>query len=122
MIKGRVSWLLEAMVSVEIQDADGNLRSFRCVLDTGFTGYIALPAVSIRQLGLTPMGPRDTTFLDSYSAPLSAYDGIAYWHGQPVEVTVLETQLESVIGMALLENSTLTMQVWDGGYVSIEPR
>ena len=50
------------------------------------------------------------------------YDGIVYWHGQPVAVTVLETQRESVIGMALLENSTLTVQVWDGGEVRIEPR
>ena len=109
-------------MSVELQDSNGTLQQFRCVLDTGFTGYIALPAASIRQLGLTPIGPRNTTLLGIYSAPVSTYDGIAYWHGQTVEITVLETQRESVIGMALLEDSTLTVQVWDGGEVLVESR
>ena len=119
---GRVSWLIEATVSVEVQDSEGQLHQFRCILDTGFDGYIALPAASIRQLGLPLIGSGVADFLDSYSATLYMYDGIVYWHGQPVEVTVLETQRESVIGMALLENSTLTVQVWDGGEVRIEPR
>ena len=122
MMTGRVSWLFEAIVSVEVQDSEGQLHQFRCILDTGFDGYITLPAASIRQLGLPLIGRRATDFLDSYSANLPMYDGIVYWHGQPVEVTVLETQRESVIGMALLENSTLTVQVWDGGEVRIEPR
>ena len=122
MMTGRVSWLIEATVSVEVQDSEGQLHQFRCILDTGFDGYIALPSASIRQLGLPLIGSGVADFLDSYSATLSMYDGIVYWHGQPVEVTVLETQRESVIGMALLENSTLTVQVWDGGEVRIEPR
>ena len=122
MITGRVNWLLEAMVSVEVQDADGQLHQFRCVLDTGFDGDIALPSAAIRRLGLAFAGPSDTVLLSGYSAPLPVYDGIVSWHGQPIQVPVLETERESVIGRALLENSTLTIQVWDGGNVLIEER
>ena len=122
MITGRVSWLLEAVVGVEVQDANGYLHSFPFVLDTGFTGFIALPAPSIRQLGLTPLEPRETVLLDGYSVSLAVYDGVVSWHGRPIPVTVLETERESVIGMALLENSTLTIQAWDGGDVLIEER
>ena len=122
MITGRVGWLLEATVGVEIEDADGHLHQFRCVLDTGFTGYIALPAADIRHLGLSQLGHRNTTLLDSYSTDLPMFQGIVFWHGQPTSVEVLETQQESVIGMSLLEYSTVTIEVWDGGSVMIEPR
>ena len=122
MITGAVSWLLEPTVGVDVQDANGILQRFRCVLDTGFDGYIALPATSIQLLGLTLLGRLETTFLDGFSAQVPVYDGIVSWNSEIIEVTVLETQGESVIGMALLENSTLTVQVWDGGEVRIEPR
>ena len=110
------------MATIEVQGADGYLHRFRCVLDTGFDGYIALPAASIRRLGLTLVGPRDTTFLDGFSTLVPVFDGIVSWHGQLVQVTVLQTVRESLIGMGLLENSTLMVQVWNGGNVLIEPR
>ena len=122
MITGRVNWLLEAIVSVEVQDADGQLHPFQCVLDTGFDGDIALPSAVIRRLRLVFTGPSDTVLLSGYSAPLPVYEGIVYWHEQPIQVAVLETEQESVVGMALLENSTLTIQAWDGGEVLIEER
>lgn len=122
MIIGRVNWLLEAIVSVEVQAADGQLHPFQCVLDTGYDGDIALPSAVISRLGLAFAGPSDIVFLSGYSAPLPVYEGIAYWHGQPIQVAVLETEQESVLGMALLENSTLTIQAWDGGEVLIEER
>ena len=68
------------------------------------------------------IGPRDTTFIDGFTAQVPVHDGVVSWHGQAVEVTVLETRREALIGMALLENSTLTVQVWDGGEVLIESR
>lgn len=122
MITGRVNWLLEAIVSVEVQDADGHLHQFQCVLDTGFDGDIALPSAVIHRLELAFAGPSDTVFLSGYSAPLPVYEGTASWHGQPIQVAVLETERESVLGMALLENNTLTIQAWDGGEVLIEER
>ena len=52
---------------------------------------------------------------------MTRYNGRVNWQGQLIEVDVLETNSESAIGMALVENSTLTVQVWDGGSVRIEP-
>ena len=50
------------------------------------------------------------------------YSAKVSWHGQLVEVEVLQTEGESAIGMSLLENSIVKLQVWDGGEVLIEER
>ena len=122
MMNGRVNWQLEAVVQVGVQDTAGNLRYFECVLDTGYNGDIALPSAVIRRLGLEQVGSRDSVLANSDIVPFSIYRGLALWHGQLTGVEVMETRRESVIGMALLENSTLTVQAWDGGNVLIEPR
>ena len=122
MINGRVNWLLEAIVQVGVQDAAGDLRYFECVLDTGYDGDIALPSALIRRLGLASTGYRDSALANSDIVQLPIYRGIASWHGRLIDVEVMGTQRESVIGMSLLENSTLTIQAWDGGEVIIEER
>ena len=122
MMNGKVNWLLEATVRVGVQDAAHDLHYFQCVLDSGYNGDIALPSTVIRRLGLIPMGSRNSALANGDVVQLPIYRGIASWHGQLTVVEVLETRRESVIGMALLENSTVTIQAWDGGEVLIEPR
>ncbi len=53
--------------------------------------------------------------METFYAPL-------IWHGEEKTVSVLQADGEPALGMALLENSTLTVEVWDGGDVLIEPR
>ena len=122
MTTGRVNWLLEAVVHVEVQDGSGDFHRIQCILDTGFDRDIALPSGAIEQLGLTPAETVSVTLADSTHALMTRYNAWVSWQGQLIEAEVLETTGESVIGMALLENSTLTVQVWDGGEVRIEPR
>ena len=119
---GTVNWQLEASVNIEIQDAGGSLHTLRCILDTGFDGDIALPLGNIERLGLVPADIIDVVLADSTLALMMQYSARVLWHHQLIEVEVLETDHESVVGTALLENSTLTIQVWDGGTVTIEPR
>ena len=58
MLTGRVSLDLQAWLSVEILDADGQSHLVEVVLDTGFEGELALPSRIIRQLGLAAAGRR----------------------------------------------------------------
>ena len=122
MTTGRINWLLEAIVHVEVQDASGNFHRVQCVLDTGFDRDIALPLVAIERLGLAPAETVSVTLANSTRVLMRRYSTRVSWQGQLIEVDVLETNGESAIGMALLENSVVTPQVWDGGDVLIEPR
>ena len=122
MITGRVNWLLEATASLDVRDAFGNLHRFQCIVDTAFDGDISLPPGAIRRLGLISSGPRyiilgndDRVEMETFYAPL-------IWHGEEKTVSVLQADGEPALGTALLENSTLIVEVWDGGDVLIEPR
>ena len=122
MITGRVNWLLEATVHVEVQDASGNLHRIQCIVDTGFDGDLTLSSAVIGILGLVAIGSYPTVLANGDIAHLPAYAGIVSWHGHRTSVEVLEAQQASVVGMALLQNSTLAIQAWDGGEVLIEER
>ena len=122
MIVGKVNGELEAIVELSVQDAQGEFHSFTCVLDSGFDGYLALPVQEIQSLGLVHREARRTLLVDSLEIFLPLYRGTAYWCGSFLEVTILGTEQEYLVGMALLEDSTLTVQVWDGGDVLVEPR
>ena len=122
MIPGRVNWLREATIHVEVQDASGNLHRIQCILDTGFDGDLTLSSAVIGRLRLVAKGSYPTVLANGDTVHLPAYSGIVSWHGHRISVEVLEAQQSSVVGMALLENSTLTIQAWDGGEVFIEER
>ncbi len=122
MITGRVNWHLEATVNVEIQDSNGYLDTFQCTLDTGFDGDVALPSATTVRLGLVSSDSRRVTLGNGDRVFMPTYSANVFWHRQLVEVEVLQTERESVIGMSLLENSIITLQVWDGGQVLIEER
>ena len=122
MITGRVNSNLEAIIRIGVQDSRDDYHTFDCVIDTGFDGFIALPDDIIQELGLVRRGNRRIILVNDTEASMPVYLGMVAWHGEPVEVSVLGTEQEFLVGAALLENNTLTVQVWNGGDVLIEQR
>ena len=122
MIVGSVNRSLEAIVEVAVQDVKGEFHDFHCVLDTGFDGFIALPVQVLQRLGLAQSEVRRTLLVDNVEIFLPLYWGTVNWCGEFLEVPVLGTEREFLVGAAMLENSTLTVQVWDGGEVLVEER
>jgi predicted aspartyl protease len=47
MIQGYVNENYEAMISVAVKNGN-SLKSFDAVIDTGFTGFLSLPTVILR--------------------------------------------------------------------------
>ena len=56
MIEGTVNRNIEPVVPIEIADSDGNFHAHDVVLDTGFSGELALPYYLIDSLGLLIRG------------------------------------------------------------------
>ena len=119
MITGNVNQTLDPSIPIDIEDDDGNFHSTEVVLDTGFSGELALPFNTIRRLGLTYRG-RKPVRLAVGEMMASYYAGTALWHGRRRALQVLETDGESLIGMSLLEGSVITIQDRAGGSVLIE--
>ena len=121
MLTGTVSDDLQAWVAIEILAPNGQPHPIEAVLDTGFNGELALPAAAIRQLDL-PVGirtPAVTATGDRVS--LTTYRGTVLWYGQLSPVQVVEADSEPLLGMELLLGSRVTLDVRDGGPVTIGP-
>ncbi len=120
MISGTVrGW--EAFVPLSIEDSAGATQPCLSVLDTGFTGYVVLPSAVVRQLGLTNRGRRRVTLADGTTQMQNAYTASVVWHGERHIIRVFEMGDKPLIGMRLLTGSRVTLDVVDGGAVTIEP-
>ena len=121
MMRGYVNRDLEPVVAIEIEDREGDFQSLEAVLDTGFTGDLALPYRTIECLDLTYRGQADDwTLATGDEATMDEYDGVVSWHGQSRRVTVLETGGEPLLGTSLLSGSKIFIDMRTGGEVLIE--
>lgn len=122
MLTGRISLDLQARLSVEILDQYGQPHPVEVLLDTGFNGSLALPPRTIRQLELPPKDEQqDVELANGETDRLSLYVGIVLWNGRPRRVDVIETDSDSLLGMALLQGSRVTLDVRYGGPVAVTP-
>ena len=128
MIRGRVSpardddRALEARISISIAGADWMFHELEVVVDTGFTGALALPEPIIRSLGLQSYVRRDVTLADGRTIQTAGYTARLLWHGQPLDVWAPMMDSAPMIGTDLLAGSRLSIDWWDGGEVIIEER
>lgn len=89
-------------------------------IDTGFTGFLTLSPALVELLQLPYWEASEFTLGDGSSVRLDVYKGRVSWDGLVREVLILEAEGTSLVGMSLLYGYRLTMDVVDGGPVTIE--
>ena len=120
MASGAVRGLVP-IVAVSVMGRDGALRRFQAVLDTGFTGTVALPASDVQRLGLSNAKQQQVTFANGESGDCEVYLADVIWEGERQNTRLYAMGVEPLVGMALLRGSRVTMDVAEGGAVVIEP-
>jgi clan AA aspartic protease len=118
MIVGKVA-NREATIALELIDGQKSVVT-EAVIDTGFNGFLTLPADLLNKLNFTFVGHRRATLADGSSIRLDAYLGQVKWHGKPTSVVITSTAGSPLIGMSLLEGNRLTVDVSSDGQVIIE--
>ena len=99
---------------------EGRPHPVDVVMDTGFTGYFALPADTIQQLGLSSVGRRTLELANGELLEFEAYLAVVSWHDCLTDVLVLRTDDVSLLGLNLLWDSRITLDVTTQGEVSVE--
>lgn len=120
MIRGIVSSQLDAIVGVEVRGRSQS-RFLHAVVDTGFNGHLSLGLKVIHELQMTAIGARVGELADGTKTVLEAFTATALWEGKQRKITVVESDGECLLGMAMLKNSRLTIDVIADGQVVIEP-
>ena len=109
------------IVPVSVIDKEGIIQRFRAALDTGFNGSFSLPSSAIRRLGLTALETREVTFANGESEDCPVYAAAVIWDGERVSLPVFGLGDTPLIGMALLSGNRVTIDVAEGGPVTVEP-
>ena len=120
MITGRVSSAQEAIIPLQVLGPGSKQINIDAVIDTGFNDYLTLLPIQVTALSLPQQAVLRATLGDGSIISLPVYSATIIWDGQARQVEVLAANSEPLIGTALLRGYRLTIDMVDGGNVTIE--
>jgi clan AA aspartic protease len=121
VIRGTVSALREALITLTVRGPAGDEQEVEAVIDTGFDGLLTLPSSVIAALQLPWQGRGRALLGDGSESIYDIHQGSVLWQGEPRRVLVDAVDMTPLLGMGLLEGSELRIEVVEGGQVTITP-
>lgn len=113
--------LLQPKVGFDVAGPKGRVESYWGVLDTGFTGGIALPATDIEKLGLDFSHDDTLTLADDQTVRVSIYVAevfLAYrWH----RLFVVQIGSIPLVGTGVASNSRIMIDMIPNGEITYTP-
>ncbi len=121
MISGAVDAGLTATLRLVVRGPGGLVEEIEAVVDTGFNETLTLPSSLTSLLGLPWLGRGRATLGDGSKTSLNYHQASVLWDGRVREIVVLEAEGGPLLGMKLLQGMRLTIDVIDGGGLTIVP-
>jgi clan AA aspartic protease len=91
------------------------------VVDTGFTGALALPPAAVALLALPYVGEEAANLANDAEVQMSLHAATIVWNGVEQDVRVLAPGRRPLLGTALLDRNELLVRFTDGGLVTVDP-
>jgi clan AA aspartic protease len=120
MIYGVVNLRREATLPLVVGNARKQQQVVDAVIDTGFNGFLCLPAKTIAALDLPWSAADIVTLGDGSQTLFDIYTAMVIWDGQYREIDIAESETYPLLGMALLYGYRLQVDTVEGGIVRIE--
>lgn len=124
MIIGEVelqNGLLYPKVSFDIVGYDGRVESISGTLDTGFTGWIALPESAIDHLGLIFSHDDVLTLADDETVQAPLYIAEVFMADRWHRVFVVQIGSTPLIGTGIVSNARVTLDMIPDGDIDYVP-
>ena len=122
MIEGFVNANLEAVVLLSLRGPEGQAREVDAVIDTGYSGSLTLPPSLVAELELPYLLSSRATLADDTEVGFSVYRVTALWDSRPRHIEADAVGSTPLVGMSLLDDHDLSIQVRDGGKVVIQAK
>jgi clan AA aspartic protease len=106
---------LQAQIGVIVCLPGSSNLEIKCVVDTGFEGFLTLPPAAIEQLGLTYVARINANLADNSNVATNVYLVTILWNGVERDVAVLAMGRRPLIGTALLQDYHLSIDLCEGG-------
>ena len=120
MIEGVVNAAYEPVITLAVQAPAGWTREVVAVVDTGFNGFLTLPAALATELRLPFASIGRANLADGSEIAYDVYGATVLWDGEARAIEVAATGSTPLVGMLLLDGHDLSIQVRDGGRVVIQ--
>jgi len=92
----------------------------RMSVDTGFDGWLSLPSALISRLQLAWDRRGRAVLADGSESIFDIYKAKVIWDDRFLDIPVDEADSDPLLGMSLMEGYELTVQVTDGGTVTLK--
>ncbi|MBW4505082.1 MAG: clan AA aspartic protease [Scytonematopsis contorta HA4267-MV1] len=94
MIIGRVNAEYEATIRLSVYGVDGQIHEQTAIIDTGFNGWLSLPANLISTLELQWDGRGRATLGDGSECLFNIYSATVVWGEQTITIQIDEAESE----------------------------
>jgi clan AA aspartic protease len=121
LIIGTVNADLEARIDLEVQPSAGAGPVISAIIDTGFTGFLALPLTVLSSIDAPWLYYQEGILADGSTQVFDVYAVTILWDGQARTIEVEAIDADPLAGMALLERHEMHIVVVPGGDVRIQP-
>lgn len=121
MITGIVTPTRKPIVRLTILDSGGIRRIVPVIIDTGFTGELALPPRYVSRLGLTITDAYHGRPVTGEFMSIPAGDAIVIWQYRQRGVKFLQVDSEPLLGMQFLWNYHIGIDAVTSGVVTVTP-
>ena len=112
----------EAVVPLSLQGPGGQARDIEAVLDTGYSGFLTVPTALATELGLPFAYIGRALLANDDEVTFDVHDVTVLWDGQPRHIKADATGSTPLVGMLLLDQHSLNIDVERGGRVVIQAR
>ena len=119
-MQGVVTADLEAVISLTVGGPSGHPTEIQGVIDTGFSGFLTVPASLIAELGLPFINASRVFLADGSEARLDVHGGLVFWDDEWRFVRVFASDATPLVGMRMLVSYDLSIQVREDGRVVIQ--
>lgn len=119
MISGSVNHHRDAIVRLMIRGRQGQTFETEAIVDTGYNGSLTLPSTLISELGLPFLRQGAAVLGDGQKISFDVYEGAVLWDGKIRRIAIDAADADPLLGTGLLYNHRLTIEIVEGGAVSI---
>lgn len=121
MIVGTIAPHGEAVVVLRVRGSNGRIANVQMVVDTGFDDQVTLPPWVIERLQLPGRENAVCNLADGTSVIARNFVAEVEWLGQWRRVLVVEIDANTLLGMTMMQDHHLGIDVTAGGRVEIRP-
>ena len=119
MISGSVNHHRDAIVRLMVRGRQGQTFETEAIVDTGYNGSLTLPSNLISELGLPFLRQGAAVLGDGQEIAFDVYEGAVLWDGKIRRIAIDAADADPLLGTGLLYSHKLTIDIVEGGAVSI---